>query len=84
MRYRLPNSNVLGNLKRRQHKVFNYGNRILLAGCFCQQGGPDSFNAVCERLDENRTCEGTSGLYAACDSALDDAGHALALTIQQA
>ena len=44
----------------------------------------DYFGAVYERLDENRTCEGTIGLYAASNLVCEDDGHAITWAIQQA
>ena len=83
-KYRLPNPTTPEDLECRWSKVPGYGDKILLAGYCCQPGGPDYFGTMYERLDENRTCEGTIGLYAASDLVFEDDGHAIAWAIQQA
>ena len=47
------------------------------------KGKPSYFGAVYEHLDDDLSCEGTIGLYAASEVAFEDDGHAIAWAMQQ-
>lgn len=82
--YRLPNPTTPEDLECRWSKILNFGDKVLLAGYYW--GGknkPSYFGAVYEHLDDDLSCEGTIGLYAASEVAFEDDGHAIAWAMQQ-
>lgn len=86
--YRLPNPTCQEDLEMRfsgmNGKVLNYGDRILLAGFYCNgPGEPSYFGAVYEHLDDDMTCEGMLGLREVSDLIHEDDGHAIAWALQQ-
>ena len=70
--YRLPNPTTPEDLECRWSKILNFG-----------KGKPSYFGAVYEHLDDDLSCEGTIGLYAASEVAFEDDGHAIAWAMQQ-
>ena len=68
--YRLPNPTTPEDLECRWS---NYNGA----------GKPSYFGAVYEHLDDDLSCEGTIGLYAASEVAFEDDGHAIAWAMQQ-
>ena len=82
--YRLPNPATPEDLESRWSKVLTFGDKILLAGYYYSgPGKPCFFGAVYEFLGDDRSCEGTVGLYAASEACFEDDGHAIAWAMQQ-
>ena len=82
--YRLPNSTTPEDLECRWSKILNFGDKVLLAGYYYNGAGkPSYFGAVYEHLDDDLSCEGTIGLYAASEVAFEDDGHAIAWAMQE-
>ena len=82
--YRLPNPATPEDLESRWSKVLTFGDKILLAGYYYSgPGKPCFFGAVYEFLSDDRSCEGTVGLYAASEACFEDDGHAIAWVMQQ-
>ena len=82
--YRLPNPTTPEDLECRWSKILNFGDKVLLAGYYYNgKGKPSYFGAVYEHLDDDLSCEGTIGLYAASEVAFEDDGHAIAWAMQQ-
>ena len=87
-KYRLPNPTTSEDLEMRfsgmDGKILNFGDKVLLAGYYYNGAGkPSYFGAVYEHLDDDLSCEGTIGLYAASEVAFEDDGHAIAWAMQQ-
>lgn len=83
-KYRLPNPTTPEDLETRWSKVLNFGDKVLLAGYWYNgQNKPCWFGAVYERLDDDLSCEGTIGLYAASEVEFEDEGHAIAWAMKQ-
>ena len=83
-KYRLPNPTTPEDLETRWSKVLTFGDKVLLAGHYYNgQNRPCFFGAVYEFLDDDHTCEGTAGLYAASEVEFEDDGHAIAWAMRQ-
>lgn len=83
-KYRLPNPSTPEDLETRWSKVLTFGDRVLLAGHYYNGADkPRFFAAVYEFLDDDHTCEGTVGLYAASGVEFEDDGHAIAWALRQ-
>ncbi len=83
-KYRLPHPTTPEDLETRWSKVLNFGDKVLLAGYWYNgQNKPCWFGAVYEHLDDDLSCEGTIGLYAASEVEFTDEGHAIAWAMKQ-
>lgn len=83
-KYRLPNPTTPEDLETRWSKVLNFGDKVLLAGYWYNgQNKPCWFGAVYEHLNDDLSCEGTIGLYAASEVEFTDEGYAIAWAVKQ-
>ena len=84
-KYRLPNPTTPEDLECRWSKVLNFGDKVLLAGYYCNgQNKPCYFGAAYEFLTDDHSCEGTIGLAEVSEAVFEDDGHAIAWAMSKA
>ena len=80
--YRLPSITTPEELECHWSKVLTFGNKILLAGHFCNgKNKPSYFGATYEFTSDDHSCEGKIRLKAASDPIFEDDGHAISWAI---